>query len=396
MKKIIYLLLLIFPNLVFALEAPELNSSKAIIYDMTDKKILYELNSTQKSDIASLTKIMTTITAIETIENLNEKITITNEMLNLVRWDASVAGLKSGDIVSYKDLLYASMLPSGADATISIAIATSGSIDAYVAKMNELAKKIGLENTHFVNVTGLDANNHYSTAEDVLKLLIYSLNNPTFREVYTTKIYTLNNGLIVKTTINSYNKTLNLDTSRIIGSKTGFTLKAGLCFSAIFNSNNHEFITITLGAERINGKPYNIIDTLELVEYVDDNYNNQTLITKDTVVKSISVKNSKIETYDIKTQNDISLFLPNDFDKNLFEVKYSGLEELSFKNKQGNQLGTITYYYNNEEILTENVILDQNIEKDIIKIINNYKLYLILIIPIVIIGCVKIIKKLKK
>ncbi len=384
MKKIIYLFILLLPNIAFALAAPNLNSSKAILYDLTDQKILYQLNPTEQSDIASLTKIMTTITAIENIDNLDEKIKITNEMLNFVRWDASVAGLKVGDIVSYRDLLYASMLPSGADATISIAISTSNDIASYVAKMNELAKKIGLLNTHFTNVTGLDEENHYSTVNDILTLLKYALNNPIFKEIYTTKEYTLSNGLKVKSTINNYNKYLNLDTSRILGSKTGFTLQAGLCFSAIFTSNNHEFITITLGAKRINGKPYNIIDTLELINYVDKNYQNQILLTKGTLVKSMKVENSKISSYNIKAANDITLFLPNDYDQTKFTIEYQGLEKLSYKNKIGEEIGTVTYIFNNQEIYTEKIFLKQNIEKNIIKIINNNHLYLLLFIPLLI------------
>lgn len=384
MKKIIYLFILLLPNIAFALAAPNLNSSKAILYDLTDQKILYQLNPTEQSDIASLTKIMTTITAIENIDNLDEKIKITNEMLNFVRWDASVAGLKVGDIVSYRDLLYASMLPSGADATISIAISTSNDIASYVAKMNELAKKIGLLNTHFTNVTGLDEENHYSTVNDILTLLKYALNNPIFKEIYTTKEYTLSNGLKVKSTINNYNKYLNLDTSRILGSKTGFTLQAGLCFSAIFTSNNHEFITITLGAKRINGKPYNIIDTLELINYVDKNYKNQVLLTKDTLIKSMKVENSKISSYNIKAANDITLFLPNDYDQTKFTIEYQGLEKLSYKNKIGEEIGTVTYIFNNQEIYIEKIFLKQNIEKNIIKIINNNHLYLLLFIPLLI------------
>lgn len=384
MKKIIYLFILLLPNIAFALAAPNLNSSKAILYDLTDQKTLYQLNPTEKSDIASLTKIMTTITAIENIDNLDEKIKITNEMLNFVRWDASVAGLKVGDIVSYRDLLYASMLPSGADATISIAISISNDIASYVAKMNELAKKIGLLNTHFTNVTGLDEENHYSTVNDILTLLKYALNNPIFKEIYTTKEYTLSNGLKVKSTINNYNKYLNLDTSRILGSKTGFTLQAGLCFSAIFTSNNHEFITITLGAKRINGKPYNIIDTLELINYVDKNYQNQILLTKDTLIKSMKVENSKISSYNIKAANDITLFLPNDYDQTKFTIEYQGLEKLSYKNKIGEEIGTVTYIFNNQEIYTEKIFLKQNIEKNIIKIINNNHLYLLLFIPLLI------------
>ena len=189
MKKFL-LFLLMFPLNVLALTLPDINSKYALIYDKTDNKILFEKNSNEKTYIASLTKIATTITAIENIDNLNEEVVITNDILNTVSPIASIAGLKVGDKLTYKDLLYASMLPSGADATNSLAILSSGSIDNFVNKMNELANKINLNDTHFVNVTGLDIDNHYSTANDLGKLLSYALDNEIFREVFTTKDYT--------------------------------------------------------------------------------------------------------------------------------------------------------------------------------------------------------------
>lgn len=156
MKKIyslIITLLILLPINVFSLDYPSINSKIVEVYDINDDKVLYEVDSNKQTSIASLTKIATTITAIENIKNLDEQVTITKEIMNTVSWDASKAGLKVGDKVTYKDLLYAAMLPSGADATNSIAILSSGSIDNYVVKMNELAKKLKLENTHFVNVT---------------------------------------------------------------------------------------------------------------------------------------------------------------------------------------------------------------------------------------------------
>ena len=200
MKKY-YILIFIFlfiPLYVTGLEFPKTNSKIVEIYDLNDQKVLYEVGNKDKISIASLTKIATTITAIENIKNLDEKVTITRDMLNTVSSVASVAGLKVGDKVTYRDLLYASMLPSGADATNSLAILSSGSIDNFVNKMNELVKRIGLDNTHFVNVTGLDTEGHYSTVEEVRKLLEYSLKNDLFKTIYTTRDYTLTNGLNVK------------------------------------------------------------------------------------------------------------------------------------------------------------------------------------------------------
>lgn len=272
MKKILLILVCFFPISVLALDMPEINSKAAIVYDLDDEIIILEENSEEIRSIASLTKIMTVLTAIENIDDFNASVTITGEMLAGIYWNASVAGLKTGDTVTYMDLLYAAILPSGADATQVLAYAALGSVDAFVLQMNELALSIGATNTHYVNTTGLDQEGAYSTAYDQMLILAYALENPIFKEVYTTKSYTLSNGLQVEATINKYNEVLNLDTSKIIGSKTGNTTNAGLCMSALFYHEDHEMILITLGAELIEDVPYNLLDTLTLIDAVNENY----------------------------------------------------------------------------------------------------------------------------
>lgn len=292
MKKIILILVLMIPINVHSLELPEINSKNAIVYDLTSNMVIGEKNSEEQTSIASLTKIMTVITAIENSDNLDDQITITNKMIQGIYWNASKAGLKVGDRVTIKDLLYASILPSGADATESLAYAISGNIPDFVQKMNELANKIGMTHTHFINTTGLDINNQYSTAKDIQLLLTYALNNPIFKEVYTTKEYTLTNGLKIESTINKYSEKLNLDTSRILGSKTGNTTNAGLCMSALFQKENHELVVITLGGEKIEKNYYNLIDTLNIIDYIDQNYEIEKETTQTPVIK---VTNSSIE-----------------------------------------------------------------------------------------------------
>ena len=272
MKKILLLFVCFFPISVDALDMPEINSEAAIVYDMDADTVILDKNSDEVRSIASLTKIMTVLTAIENIDDFSASVTITSEMLAGIYWNASVAGLKSGDTVTYMDLLYAAILPSGADATQVLAYAVSGSVDTFVAKMNELASRIGVTNTHYVNTTGLDQDGAYSTAYDQLLILSYALENPIFRTIYTTKNYTLTNGLQVEASVNKYNRALNLDTSKIIGSKTGNTTNAGLCMSALFYHEDHEMLLITLGAEVIEDVPYNLIDTLTLIDTVNANY----------------------------------------------------------------------------------------------------------------------------
>lgn len=396
MKKIlVFIVLLLFPIYTSALTYPTLHYKSALIYDITDNKTLYELNVAEERSIASLTKIVTTITALESIDDLQEEVKITNEMLSKVRWDASIAGLKSGETYTYEDLLYASILPSGADATIAIAISTSGSINNFVKKMNELTDRIGMTNSNFVNVHGLDESGHYSTAEDIKKLLLYCLKNKKFKEIYTTKEYQLSTGQIVKSTVKTAGIRLGKDTSRILGSKTGFTLEAGLCMSAIINSDNHEMLIITLGAPPNTGNSYHVLDTLELISFIDKSYNIETISKKDTKITSIPVSLSKIESYNIKSTKEITKFLPVDYDKSLIKIEYSGTETLSYKDSINTKIGTITYFYNNEAISTEDVILKKEIKPDYIKILLEYKFQILgIIIVIILISLFK--KKTKK
>ncbi|MCM1053784.1 MAG: D-alanyl-D-alanine carboxypeptidase [Ruminococcus sp.] len=266
MKKLIILIICLIPLSVNA----ELYSDKAIVYDITDDIIIYEKNSEVETSIASLTKILTVMTALNNISDINENITITSEMLNNIYWDASVAGLKIGDTVTYLDLMYATILPSGADAAQVLAINTGGSIDNFVLMMNNLADRIGMTNSNFINSTGLDANNQYSTVKDVLTLLKYALDNPTFKKVFMTREYVLENELKVRSTLYSYNKNLNLDISRILGSKTGRTGDAGLCLASLISFKKHDVLIITVGAPDKNG--YNLVDNLNIINYLDNNY----------------------------------------------------------------------------------------------------------------------------
>ena len=397
MKKFysfIITLLILLPINVFSLDYPSINSKIVEVYDINDDKVLYEVDSNKQTSIASLTKIGTTITAIENIKNLDEQVTITSNILSTVSSDASKAGLKVGDKVTYRDLLYASMLPSGADATNSIAILSSGSIDNFVSKMNELAKKIKLENTHFVNVTGLDKDGHYSSADDVRKLLNYALKNKLFREIYTAKEYTLSNGLKVTSTINSkYGK--NQDVTTILGSKTGYTGNAGYCLSSLSNINGHEMLIIVLNASHIGNNYYNIVDTIDLIKFMNDNYKEETLVKKGQLIKKIPVTLSKIDNYNILSTKDVKKYLPKDYDIKNLKIKYKGLNSLSFSNKKGEKIGTVKYYYEGKLITEEKVILNKEIKMDIIKVLKKYY-YLIIGVILIIAGLITYNIKIKK
>ena len=149
MKKYIIFIFLIFflPLTVFGLE---INSKYVYFYNIDRDDVIYELNSTDEIAIASMTKIMTAIVAIENIANLDSTVTLTSkDFKGLKEANASTADFEKGEVVTYRDLLYGLMLPSGADAANALAIHISGSVNNYVNLMNQKAKTLGLNNTSF-------------------------------------------------------------------------------------------------------------------------------------------------------------------------------------------------------------------------------------------------------
>lgn len=396
MKKILLLIILLIPFGVFGLELPSTYSDIVMIYDLTDDQILLEKNSDKKSNIASLTKIMTTITAIELNNDLSKKVTITENMLYGIPSDASIAHLNIGATYTLEDLLYASILPSGADATQSIAVSTSGSVENFVKEMNTLAKRIGVTNSNFVNVTGLDIDNHYSNAKDITTILKYALANPTFKKIYCTKEYLLSNNQKVESTIKMYSQKMDIDVSKIKGSKTGYTSKAGICISALVDIYDHEVLIITLQAPYVYGNFYNVRDAVKLIDFLENNYKYESIIKKDEIVKTIPVSLSKIESYDIKTTSNILKFLPNDYDKEAIKIEYEGLDSLDYNNHVGSSLGKIKYYFNDELIGSEDVTLDITIEPDFLKIIDKYKMPLIFIATVLLLLIISICLLIKK
>lgn len=380
MKKIVLFILCLIPISVSSIALPDTYSDKVLLYDLTEDKLLLEKNSDERANIASLTKIMTTITAIEEIPDLEKEVTITSDMLAGIPYDASVAGLNIGETFSARDLLYASILPSGADATQALAFTSSNGIAAFVEKMNTLAEKIGAKNTHFVNVTGLDIENHYSTASDILLILKYALQNPTFKEIYCTKEYTLANGKTINATIKVYNRLMNLDTSRILGSKTGYTSKAGVCIAALISTNGHEVLIITMGAPYVYGNFYNLKDALALTQFLDSHFQNQNLMTTEDTIIELPVSLSKTDMYKVHPNENITKYLPKDFDNSLFDYQYNGKEKLSFRDKEQSKLGTIKYFYNGELIKEEELFLKEDLKISWKKVVKKYGYILIVIL----------------
>lgn len=397
-KIIVLTICLFIPFLVNALEINDLYSENVIVYNNDENKILYEKNSEDTASIASLTKIMTTLVSIENIKDLNEKVTITERMLSSVPWDASVAGLKVGDVVTYEDLLYASMLPSGADATDSLAISLTGSISSFVEKMNDLAKKLNLTGLKFSNTTGYDASGHYGTAKDILKLLEYALENPTFKKIYETKEYTLSNGLEVSSTINYYNKKYGYDLSFIKGSKTGYTEDAGYCLSTESVIDGVNILTVTLNAPD-DGKARNITDIDTIKDALKENMQKVNIVKEKEVLKELETKNAKEDYVKLRSLKTITRYVEKPFNKNKVKIEYNGEQVIDSTTKPNTKVGTFKIYYNDELIDEMDALTSTTLHFSAFKYIKNnifYYLGLILIIVLTRLALKKKPKKLKK
>lgn len=148
-------------------------SKHAILVDLKDNKILYAREADERTYPASLTKMMTVLVAIENLST--EMMKVPNDFSYLYEQNAALAGFLPGDLVRTSDLLYGIMLPSGADAALTVAENIAGSEAKFVKLMNEKSKELGMNNTHFTNVIGLHDNNHYTTVHDLAILLEYAL-----------------------------------------------------------------------------------------------------------------------------------------------------------------------------------------------------------------------------
>ena len=396
MKKILSLII-IFILFIGKINALELNisSESAILYNLDSGEVLYEKNSDEVRQIASLTKIMTALVTIENVDNLDKQVILTKEdFAGLIEANAVQAGFTNGEVVTYKDLLYGLLLPSGADAAKAIARNVGGTEENFINKMNEKAKELNLKNTKFSTVIGLDDKNNYSTAKEVSIIFKEALKNKTFKEIITTKEYQTSDGkLTFKSTIQSNAKRYEIDIPYVLGGKTGTTSDAGLCLATIAKANDVNYMLVTLGALYDKKAPHNIEDAKIVYDYFIENYSNKIIVDKDKPFKKIKVKYSNVEEINLYPNKSITKYLENNYNKDDIKLIYNGKKELTPLNKKEEKLGTLKIYYQDKLIDTQNIILNENINFNIISFIKEeiviISIVLILLILIIIKICMK-------
>ncbi len=256
----------------YADDKADISSECVLLIDLTNDDVICEKNSAQSVRIASLTKIMTAIVALENLDDFNKTYIFSQDIIDyLVSENSAVAGFKAGEEVRAIDMLYAAMLPSGGDGAMGIADLVGGSQQDFVDMMNQKALSLGMTRTHFTNPTGFDEGENYSCAYDVSLMFEYALENEKFREIITTETYTTYpttehpDGITFTSTVYRGFDANNIDMGSVCGGKTGFTTDAGLCLATYAEEKGSEYILITLGAGSGSNYPqYHFYDAAKL------------------------------------------------------------------------------------------------------------------------------------
>ena len=222
---------------------PSVSAQSYVLYCADNGKIICSKDENKQMKPASTTKLMTSLIALEEAASGNKKVKFTDEMIA----EGSSMYLKVGEVVTLKDLASGMMMASGNDAANATAISISGSTEKFAAKMNERAQQIGMKNTHFVTPSGLDDEEHYSTAYDLAVLMSYALENEDFAQLTSQKSATVNfiEPSSKKTTYSNHNKLLSLY-EYCIGGKTGYTMAAGRCLVSASKKDGLTLICVTL------------------------------------------------------------------------------------------------------------------------------------------------------
>lgn len=335
------------PMCVYALSS----SAKAMcVIEKDSKRVVYNKNYNAKLPMASTTKVVTAITVLDNCKDLNEKIEVNNSSIGV---EGTSIYLRQGEIISVKDLLYGLMLRSGNDAATALAYHVGGSVDGFATMMEDLAKKVGATNSSFANPHGLDNIEHYTTAYDLALITAYALNNPTFKEIVSTKSYVIEEtNKSDKRYLTNKNKLLStLD--GCCGVKTGFTSKAGRCLVSAIEKENTTFVCVVLNC----GPMFE--ESATLLNSAIENYSNKLIIDKNKEIYNEYILNNNAGKLYLYANEDFYYPLNNSEMKDLrleYNVKLDNA-------KENQEVGEIKVFLKNDLIKTLKLYTMNKIDK---------------------------------
>lgn len=330
-KKLLFLLIICVIFNIFTFDKINVSASytSEIVIDFESGRILHFCNENQKRLIASTTKILTCITAIENCD-ISKTVQIKADWCNK---EGSSIYLKEGEIYTVEQLLYGMMLRSGNDSACAVACAVSGNEKNFVELMNKTAKQAGAIDSHFENPHGLDHENHYSTAKDLAFITRYALKNPIFKKIVGTKKFVFDKGVDRVVWYNK-NKLLN-GYENAIGVKTGYTKKAGRCLVSASEKNGQIIICVVLDCAPMYERSESLLESCyEKYEYCE-------LLSSEQSVANLTLKNGLSVPCFVATDEYYPLTKE---EQNKIEKVVKFDENISFPLKFSQKVGIIQIY----------------------------------------------------
>lgn len=320
--------------------APIVSAKATAVVDQYGMAV-YSENADEKLPMASTTKIMTAFVALENADT-SLLVKIPSEAVGI---EGSSAYLLKNEILTLEDLLYALMLQSANDAATAIAIAIGGSVEGFVEMMNQKADDLGLESTHFTNPHGLDDDDHYSSASDLAKIMLFAMKNEKFATIVGSKHYHSKPQEGLERSFTNHNKLLWRD-GGFVGGKTGYTQRTGRCLVSVTDVDGLSFIAVTLN------DPNDWSDHEKLHTYARNLYLKRDIYRSGRSIASINVQNGYESNSDLTISEDLSLYVPiGSSIKTVIECRRFEFAPL-YSNRS---VGTLRVYCNDIEIASADI-----------------------------------------
>ena len=400
---------LLLPFQSLALEPPEFHGKNAILVDANYDEILYEVGGHDKVYPASITKVMTALLTLEAIESgkLTAQTQITaSATAATIPKGSSTANIKAGEVLTVEQLLYCLLLPSANEAAQILAETVGGDIDTFVGMMNDKAKELGCENTHFANPHGFHDPDHYTTPYDITLFMKAAMEYDLFQKIVTSPNYTIpaTNLSEQRTVRNTNALTSNWTYTGYLytpgtGGKTGSTDEAGKCLVETAKKGDTYLISVVMGEPETitladgSEKVAQFYDTIQLLNWGFENFQ-RTVISEDSeVVAKVNVTlSTQSDQVMVRPSGSIARTLPKDVKVDEMEKVINLFNDtVEAPVEKGQLLGTMRLLYQGEEYGTLDLIADSSVERSellyrldrIQKFFQNWWVKLLLVIVVV-------------
>jgi len=363
---------------------PDIQAKAALLVDRKTGAVIYSLHEHDELYPASLTKIMTCLLVLEAVDNgqlkLNQEITATSTAMEGLAEDGSTAGIEPGEVLTVEELLYCMMLVSANEACTILAEKVSGSVDAFVDRMNAKAQELGCENTHFMNPHGLHDSQHYTSAWDLYLITEAALEYPVFVTICDTGSHTvpatnaseerqlLNTNFLIRNTREYYNADVH-------GVKTGSHSQAGHCLVSTAQHASMDLLCVILGAERIQKEDgtwwtYSFGETNRLYDWAWQNFSYQTVLKEDDVAGEAPVSLSATDHVTLRPARAVELLLPEGVELEELEKNITlKSDPVEAPIAEGDVLGTMTISLDGEELAEVNLLALNDVEASRLRVL---------------------------